>query len=157
MEERKMNGMVVYDSVYGNTKTVAEVIAKTLASEGHTAEVVHVREAPERIPEAAFLFVGSPTRVGTMTRKTRKLLKAISEEAIRGKPLAAFDTEGEAVIKANGASAAAKIHDLAKSKGAKVHTPVLKVGVSGIKGPLSPNAEEIIRSYVREFVSTLAP
>jgi hypothetical protein len=60
------------------------------------------------------------------------------------------------VIDANGASAAAKIHDIARSEGFRVHTPVLKVGVQGIKGPLSSNADEIVAAYVKEFLATLA-
>ena len=151
-----MRGVIVYDSVYGNTKAVAESIAKSLESAGHKVDLVHVKDALRGIPRGDFVFLGSPTRVGTMTRTTKKLLKNLSDESIKDVPVVAFDTEGESVIRSNGASAAAKIHDLARAKGAKVHTPVLKVGVTGIKGPLSSNAEDVISAYVKEFLSTLA-
>jgi flavodoxin len=34
-----MKGLVVYDSVYGNTKMIAEAIAEQISAEGHEAVV----------------------------------------------------------------------------------------------------------------------
>jgi len=99
------------------------------------------------------MFVGSPTRIGSMTRRTRKFLEGMDWAPWGKKPVAVFDTELEEVIEKDGASAASKMHDLAKSKGARVHTPVLKVGVTGTKGPLSADSDRVIEAYVKEFLT----
>jgi flavorubredoxin len=53
-----MNAVVVYESVYGNTRAVAEAIAEGLGG----AEVVPVSKA-DPIPTADLLVVGGPTHM----------------------------------------------------------------------------------------------
>lgn len=148
-----MKCLVVYDSVYGNTKRVAESIADVLGRSGHAVQVLEVRDAIKSKLDADLMFIGSPTRMGDMTRKTRRFLKGIGAASWGQRPVAAFDTEMAEVIRNNGASAAAKIYDLARSKGMRVHTPVLKIGVTGMKGPLSPDAGAMIEAYVAEVLA----
>lgn len=147
-------GVVVYDSVYGNTELVAKMIADALEARGHSAVLVRAKDALGSAVEGDVLFMGSPTRMGAMTGKMRKFLKRVDAARWSGKPAAAFDTEMQDVIEKDGASAAAKIHDLARSRGIKVYTPVLKVGVTGIKGPLAPGSEEAVGAYVEEFLGS---
>jgi flavodoxin len=59
-----LKGIVVYDSVHGSTKAVAEAIAEQIASEGHQAQVIAVRQWAKGPLTGDFLFIGSPTRGG---------------------------------------------------------------------------------------------
>jgi len=147
-----MKAVIVYDSVYGNTELVAKSIAKALEAAGHTPRLVHVRDAKGGV-EGDILMMGSPTRIGTMTGRMKRFLKRMDGGTWGGKPVAAFDTEMQGMIEKDGASAAAKMHDLARKKGVRVHTPVLKVGVSEIRGPLSPGWEAGVEAYVKEFLA----
>jgi flavodoxin len=87
-----MKALVVYDSAYGNTQTVAEAIGEALGP----AEGVAVRRVGEVKPgELAgldILIVGSPTQKFTATGATTRFLKSIPEDALRGVKVAAFDT-----------------------------------------------------------------
>ena len=149
-----MKGIIVYDSVYGNTELVAKGLAERLGAAGHSVQLLRARDALKGRIEGDFLFMGSPTRLGSMTRRMRIFIKGMDWGAWGKRPVAAFDTEMVEVIAKDGASAAAKMHDLARSKGAKVHTPVLKVGVAGVRGPLSPDSDIGIEAYVNEFLSS---
>jgi hypothetical protein len=72
-----MSVLVVYESMYGNTRTIAEAIASGL---GADADVVPVREAtPDRVAIADLLIVGGPTHVRGMSRPTSR--KAAREAA----------------------------------------------------------------------------
>lgn len=152
-----MRGLVVYDSVYGNTEEVAKAIADEIKVLGHQAELWVLRERgiPDKI-DADFIFVGSPTRMHNMTRRAKRLIKDLDPKNLGGRPISFFDTEAESVVVANGPSAAQRMHDLAKLRGLNVREPVLKCGVVGPKGPLSPDATDKARKSVRDFIATLA-
>lgn len=63
-----MNALVVYESVYGNTRAVAEAIADGLGG----AEAIPVHEAVGRGQEVELLLVGGPTHVhGMSTPRSR--------------------------------------------------------------------------------------
>jgi hypothetical protein len=71
-----VNAIVVYESIYGNTRAVAEAIA-----EGLGAEAVPVQEAPAEAAEADLLVVGGPTHMhGLTTHRSRELAVAAARE-----------------------------------------------------------------------------
>jgi hypothetical protein len=66
--EARMRALVIYESMYGNTHTVADAIAEGLRERGE-ATVVPVKDVSTELVEAAdVLVVGSPTHVHGMTR-----------------------------------------------------------------------------------------
>ncbi len=71
-----MDVAVVYESMFGNTRTVAEAIAEGLRGSDPGAQValLAVGEATaDKIENVALLVVGAPTHVGRMpTSRTRK-------------------------------------------------------------------------------------
>jgi flavodoxin len=72
-----VNALIVYESVYGNTRAVAEAIAEGLGG----AEIVPVHEATKRGEEAELLVVGGPTHVhGMTTTRTRRLAVEAAQE-----------------------------------------------------------------------------
>lgn len=75
---------IVYDSVTGNTKKIAEAVKKAVSEE----ELVYFGEPREQI-EADFYFVGSWTDKGMCSQKTAEFLKKL-----RKKKIAYFGTAG---------------------------------------------------------------
>jgi len=73
-----MSATVVYESVYGNTRAIAEAIAEGLGD----AEVVPVFEAAERVLESDLLVVGGPTHMhGLTTTHSRQMaVEAVHED-----------------------------------------------------------------------------
>src|SRR5437016_7778462 len=73
-----MNVIVVYESIYGNTRAVAEAVADGLGG----AEVVPVHEAGNQIAEGKLLVVGGPTHMhGLATTRSRQMAaEAVHED-----------------------------------------------------------------------------
>jgi flavorubredoxin len=159
-----MKGIVAYDSVYGNTKRVAEAIAEQIRSEGHEVELVPLSDESAEAVTGDFMFVGSPTRVGRMTRKTKVFLEDLNGEYWRTRPIVAFDTVGpmsedpekrkkwlDRVEK----SAATRMQELARQRGLRVHPEVLHIAVTGFKGPLASDALDIAKYFTHKVIASL--
>ncbi|MGN6868256.1 MAG: flavodoxin family protein [Solirubrobacteraceae bacterium] len=73
-----MGAIVVYESVYGNTREVAESIAEGLGD----ARVLPVGEAPECVEDYELLVVGGPTHIhGMATSSSRHAaVEAVHED-----------------------------------------------------------------------------
>jgi hypothetical protein len=67
-----MRSLVVYESMFGNTHTVANAIAEGLSSSGEVA-VLHVHDATaDALAGVTLLVVGGPTHVHGMTSSTSR-------------------------------------------------------------------------------------
>jgi hypothetical protein len=78
-----MKAIVVYESVYGNTRAVAEAVAAGLSDAGVPSEVpvLPVHEAAGRAGEAELLVVGGPTHMhGLATTRSRQMAVAAAHE-----------------------------------------------------------------------------
>jgi flavorubredoxin len=85
-----MKALVVYDSNYGNTRMLAETIAREL---GKGAKAVHVDEAnPGELQGLDLLVVGSPIIAWNPTQKIKKFLGKIKSANLDNMKAAAFDT-----------------------------------------------------------------
>jgi hypothetical protein len=77
-----MRAVVVYESMFGNTRRVAEAIGEGLQP-AHDVVVVPVRDAgPDVLADAQILVVGGPTHVHGMTRPRSRQAAA----DVAGKP-----------------------------------------------------------------------
>jgi flavodoxin len=159
-----MKGVVVYDSVYGNTKQVGEAIAETIRAMGHQAETVHLK-TDKAAPMGDFIFIGSPTQFARMTGKTKRFVKGLDREAWMGKKVVAFETinplpdDPEKAAKAmkwveNGAGP--KLKELADGLGFSTYPSVLSVEVNDMKGPLVDGWMEKTRDFTKEFIASLS-
>ena len=84
-----MKTFVVYDSVFGNTKIIAEAIARGI---GIDAQAIPVTEAKSEFTGIGLLIVGSPTRGFRPTPSITAFLNAIEAGKLSGIKTAAFDT-----------------------------------------------------------------
>jgi multimeric flavodoxin WrbA len=159
-----MKGIVAFDSVYGNTQKVAEAIAEEIKAQGHEVEVYNLGRKVPRVSEGDFVFVGSPTRMGRMTGRTKKFVKRLDREHFASRTVVPFDTvltlpadpeKRQKALKWTENGAAPRIKELAAKKGLMVNEHVLRVNVSGLKGPLAPDALDQARQFTREFLAKM--
>ena len=85
-----MKTLVVYDSVYGNTKAIAQSIGDVLPG---GVEVLHVNEA-KALGLGAYdlLVVGAPTHGANPSPDVQAFLEQIQARALEGVKVAGFDT-----------------------------------------------------------------
>jgi hypothetical protein len=68
-----MHAVVVYESMYSNTRNIAEVVTTKLTDVADVTEVPLARATPELLESADLVVVGAPTHVHGMSRaSTRK-------------------------------------------------------------------------------------
>jgi hypothetical protein len=68
-----MKALVVYESLYGNTKAIGEAIAASLRSHGLEVDAGPIsRISPADVSGAALLVVGGPTHAHGMSRSTTR-------------------------------------------------------------------------------------
>ena len=67
-----MRATVVYESMFGNTKRLAEAVSEALA-EHMAVELLEVSEAPKELgPETDLLVVGAPTHAYSLSRPSTR-------------------------------------------------------------------------------------
>jgi len=162
----ELKGIVAYDTYYGNTKLVAEAVLEQIKADGHEGELRNVRERYPAPPQGDFLFVGSPVRMGSVTRNTKRFVKNLDEAVWKDKPTAVYTTTGLMPRKFSDEKAkktaekwilgaGIKLRDLAKARGLNTADKLLYVEVKDSKGPLVDTGIEKTKQYTREFLQTL--
>lgn len=141
-----MNVLVVYDSNYGNTKKVAEVIAKELRAKAEPAWQLKDNE----INDLDLLIVGSPINAWGPTAKIKNLLSSFYKDQLNGVKVAAFDTRVKLFIHGD---AAGKIsRGLEKAGGTVVAKPQGFI-VKGTEGPLLDGEIEKATQWAKSIKS----
>lgn len=148
-EGKSLKVLIVYDSVYGNTKKIAEAMIAGIDSL-HDAKVSNVQEITSgNIEDIDLLLVGSPTHGGTFTEPVKNFFASIPANGLAGIKAAGFDTSF--TTESQGAFvrflmrtlgyAAPKIAKKLVSKGAEV-LPSEIFYVVDTEGPLKEGEEE---------------
>lgn len=128
--------IVVYETVFGNTKKVAESII------GGMKEVSGV-EATLSKPRGVDLnqlvgydaiLVGSPNHAGSATRGIRKFIDKLGKINLEGKLVAVFDTYGGRDFEKAVKKMEKQISE--KAPGLKLAAPGLSILVKGLRGPI---------------------
>lgn len=172
-----MNALVVYESVYGNTRAVAEAIADGLGS----AEAIPVHEAAGRGQQVELLVVGGPTHVhGMSTPRSRDAAVqaagkdgadhhlepgATTEPGLRawidelaerdGGPAAAFDTRADKPAWLTGSAAHGIAKRLRRHGYSVVDTESFRVDSS--EGPVKAGELDRARAWGAELAKALSP
>ncbi len=149
--------LVAYDTKYGNTQRVAELIADGLKVAGAEAVVENMKKV--NIDEAAgfdAILIGSPNHMGRPTRTFKKFVGNLQKANLEDMTLAAFDTyigqkDEQEIIHPGGGEfqkALRKMEEQLKAKlpNLKLISPGLSIAVGGMKGPILdpdlPNCKE---------------
>jgi hypothetical protein len=157
-----MKTLILYRSYYGNTKQVAEALARQIWSKGNEASVQDIRSRLPDLKGIDSIIVGAPTRMGRVTRKARTIMGLLRKKGFGTKPIAVFDTiaklptspEEIAEIKRwVDPGAVGRMHQAAKDQGLNIFSESLRCEVAGTKGPLADNALEKAAVFAVSFLS----
>jgi len=128
--------LVVYDSKYGNTKVVAELIAKGIQTKGKIkTNLIFMDDIDvKKMSDYDILVIGSPNHYSKPSKKTLGFIEKLRDMNLASKKIAAFDTclrkqEGRAFRKI-------EARTLENVPGSQVVTPGLSILVGGLKGPI---------------------
>lgn len=145
---------IIYDSVYGNTEKIANVINEVLSKKNEVG-VKKVTEAKLKDLQGKDLVViGSPTHGGRASKAMQVLLNMLTNESLKGVRVAVFDTSVatykqnffmKGIVKFFGYSAP-RVANTLKKKGAEI-VSVQTFFVMGIKGPLKDDEIERVRKW----------
>jgi len=144
-----MKSVVIYESVYGNTRTIAEAIAAALPGE---VELQNVAAASVAGLEAGdLLVVGAPTHGGRPTEATQGFLDRLAANALAGVRVAGFDTRLTAKWVRIFGYAGPRIEAALQAKGG---TPAGSPGgffVKGKEGPLKDGEVERAAAWAKQI------
>jgi flavorubredoxin len=153
-----MTAVVVYESMFGNTRAVAEAVARGLRRHVDT-EVYEVNAVPPLPPMTDLLVVGGPTHAFSMSRastrtdahKQSRDGHVVSEgmgvrewidtlpRRVTATEVAVFDTKVKRPMTGSAAKSAAKA---LSSRGYHLTAKPESFGVEGTPGPLGPGELE---------------
>lgn len=145
-----MNTIVIYDSLYGNTKVIAQAIAAGIPGE---VKLIHVDTvSTNEIRAADLLIVGGPTHGGGPSDVMKAFLTTLDDTALTGKPAATFDTRLTWWWLRPFGYAAPKIAKHLEKKGGRPVGKAEGFFVTGGKGPLQAGEVERTATWAAEIV-----
>jgi flavodoxin len=173
VEVIEMRALVVYESMFGNTRLVAQAVADGLSS-GLDVDLVEVAAAPTSFDGVELVVVGGPTHALGMTRQRTRddarrqgeqsghevvskgigMREWLDEVRSAGTAAAAFDTRvGKPRIPGSAARGAAK---RLRSRGFRSVARPESFWVSGTFGPLAEGEVERARRWGEQLASAVA-
>ena len=147
-----MKVLIIYDSVYENTEKIAKAIGGAITGE---VKVLRMNEVDSsELKTLDLLIVGSPTQGGRPTLAIQDFLNKVSESAIKGINVAAFDTRFSTRFVGIFGYAAGKIADSLKRKGGTLILSPEGFFVKGKEGPLKEGELERAAVWAQEIVKS---
>jgi flavodoxin len=144
-----MKTLVIYDSLYGNTKTIAQAIGDAIPGE---VEVLNVAEAnASELAAYNLLVVGAPTHGARPSPDVKAFLEQIPASALEGKSVVGFDTRMTNRLITMFGTAAPKITKELKKKGGNPAGPPGGFLVTGGEGPLKEGEVERAVAWAQEI------
>ncbi|MBU4267667.1 MAG: flavodoxin domain-containing protein [Acidobacteria bacterium] len=159
-----MKVLILYKSNYGNTRQVAEALARQIEGLGHNAEVRDLRLRLPNLKDVDCALIGAPTRIGRATWKARRALRRLRRKRFGAKPLGIFDTYGPLPVDPGELEknrkwfypgAAGRMQEKAQKLGLNVFLQTLRCQVQGMKGPLKEGEAGKAAQFAREFIATI--
>lgn len=157
-----MNTLVIYDSAYGNTAKIAEVIERVATKFGEAHRVLAEKFTSRDMENVDMLFVGSPTQGGAPTKIIQALLdERLPQATIDHIKVASFDTRLDInghgfwlklLMKTIGFAAPKIAHRFGHHSGQLVGTPQGFI-VSGREGPLADGELQRAETWARRILS----
>jgi flavodoxin I len=157
-----MKSLVVFDSLFGNTETVARAVAEALSAYGEARAVRVAEIEPWHMQEVELLVVGSPTQKFRPSAATQAWLRRLPPGALDGVRVAAFDTRIDVASVGNrllstlvgwfGYAAEPIEKQLLRVGGAGAGPPAGFI-VEDKQGPLRPGESDRARAWARQLAS----
>jgi flavodoxin len=156
-----MKGLVIYDSVFGNTEKIAQAIGVILSEQGSVQTLSVGKMTADSMSGLDMLLVGSPTRGFRPTEAVSKFLNLIPKKSLVGIRVAAFDTriwldtidsKTLRFVVDKGGYAANTIAKSLVKKGGQLVAPPEGFLVIGEQGPLKDGELERASAWGRQFL-----
>jgi flavodoxin len=146
-----MKTLVIYDSLYGNTKRIAQAIGDAIPDQ---VEVLHVGDVnASELGGYDLLIVGAPTHGARPSPAVQEFLDQIPPPALEGINVAGFDTRMTNRLITLFGCAAPKIAKALKKKGGTQVGPDGGFYVTGGEGPLKEGEVERAAAWAKELVA----
>jgi len=146
-----MKALVIYDSQYGNTETIAKAIGAGFSGDVRVKKVSDV--TPDDVTWSKFFIIGSPTQGGRPTAAIKTFIDKLSSDALTGKRLAAFDTRAKGIFPKLFGWAADKIETSLKTKSGNPTAAPKGFFVKSTKGPLFEEEEEKATAWAKAIAA----
>ncbi len=142
-----MKAVIVVDSVYGNTRKIAEAMYSAL---GPGARLIKAWEfQPDMLIHARLVIFGSPINVWRPTANMLEALERLKEADLHGKKVAAFDSRYD---KWWAGTACHRIARALKRQGGQQIAKSQHFIVLGHEGPLREGEEKRAADWARMLV-----
>ena len=149
--------LILYHSLFGNTKTIAINLANGIEESGIATDCLSIDEVDiDQISSYDFLAIGGPTHKIGMSKEMKAFLRKIKAVNVRGMNGFSFDTRNNSrmnkkrwLILEN--SAARRIEGKMKRMKIRIIKPRQSAIVEGREGPLESGVEEIFKEIGKEI------
>ncbi len=154
--------LVLYHSLFGNTKTVAMSLAKGLQESAIEVDCYSIDDVDvTEIPNYDLVAIGSPTHMIKPSKEMKEFLDELKAIELKGVFGFSFDTRNESRMNSKSFlilenSAARSIEGTMKRMKMKIIRPRVSAIVQGREGPLNAHAEEAFIQIGREIGTALA-
>ncbi|MFW9798279.1 MAG: flavodoxin family protein [Candidatus Thorarchaeota archaeon] len=156
------SALVLYHSVFGNTKSVAQKLSQGLEAAGLEVKCLSIEDVDMSvIPNYDFIAIGSPTHMIRPSKKMKGFLIRLGKLNLSGLAGFSFDTRNESRMNRRGLlvlenSAARTIEKALKRMKVKIVRSRSSAIVIGREGPLESGVEASFFQLGREIGSTIA-
>jgi flavodoxin I len=149
-----MKTLVIYDSLHGNTKKIAQAVGDALAGE---IKVLHVTETNvAELKSHDLVFVGAPTHGGRPSPPMKELLDKIQANGLDGVKVAAFDTRlPKRWVGIFGFAAGRIAKSLERHGGTLMGSPE-GFFVEGTEGPLREGELQRAAAWAQDIVASMS-
>ena len=156
-----MKPLVIYDSVYGNTKKIASAIGNAIAEKGGNVKVLSVDEmAASELKSVDFLVVGAPTHGGRPSPDMKEFIKTLPKGVLDDVKITGFDTRIESKTSGFGIRVLTRVLGYAAERIAKrlAQKGGLQAGrpegfiVDDREGPLKPGEEVRAKEWISQTI-----
>lgn len=138
--------LIVYFSKFGNTKLVADRVAKTAAEKSGSAEFVHLISSDELelgdLAGTDLVIMGSPTHNVNLPKGVKPVIEGLPRKSLKGVTFAAFDTSYKMSWWLNRFTAAKRLARKLRQLGGKRLVAPETFHVMEREGPLYPGELE---------------
>lgn len=157
-----MNIVILYDSTYGNTKKIADVMQQTISRNWNSNVRSLKNTSLKDIKKADVLVVGSPTQGGRPTKSLAAFLKTVPNHYLDHTRIATFDTRIDERKQGMGLRmlmkiigyAAPRLATILQDKGAKILTSPTGFYVTDTEGPLKKGELNRARLWIEDVIAT---
>jgi flavodoxin len=131
-----MNTTIVYFSKFGNTRKIAEAIAKSLQVQGDVRVISSEQLTAADLNDVDLVVMGSPTHRMNLPEAIRPVFDSLPRRVLRGTAVAAFDTSYKMSWLLSRFTAARRLAKKLRKLGGKQIAPPETFYVAEREGPL---------------------